>query len=72
MIENKLAELEELVGKLEEDGVSIEDGIKLFENGLTLTKECLAYLNEHKGKITRLKVEMDKLFEEDYEGNGNI
>lgn len=66
MLEEKITELESLVAELEKENVGIEEGIKLFEKGLKLTKVCLDSLAENKGKITQLKQQMDKLFEEPY------
>lgn len=64
MLEEKISELEKLVAELEKENVGIEEGIKLFEQGLKITKVCLDSLGESKGKITQLKVQMDKLLEE--------
>lgn len=64
MLDEKIEELEKLLTKLESDGVSVEEGIALFENGIALTKDCLRELNATKGKITQLKKEMDKLIEQ--------
>lgn len=58
--EAKLAELEEIVKKLESD-VSLEDGMALFQSGLDLTKECIADLNETQKSIDKLKGELDKI-----------
>lgn len=63
--EKKLAELENLVKKLEEGGLTLEESIAVFEKGVTLTKECLGALNEYKGKISSIQDEMDKLLSQD-------
>ena len=44
----------------------------MFEKGVTLTKECLAELGACKGKITRLKKEMDELVESPYNADKEI
>jgi len=59
--EKKLLKLDEIVGKLENKDISIDDGIKLFEDGLNITKDCLKDLNEAKGRIAIIKEEMGKL-----------
>lgn len=64
MLEDKINELEKLVSKLEKEDVGIEEGITLFEQGLAVAKNCLDSLSESRGKITALKKQMDKLFEE--------
>ncbi len=63
-LDDKIAELESILGRFESEDLSIEEGIALFEKGISLTKECLGELNAAKGKITKLKKEMDKLVEE--------
>ena len=56
--DKKLAQLEEIVLKLEDKNISLADGIELFEKGLNLTKECLKNLNDSKLKITEIKKEL--------------
>jgi len=61
--ENKLQELEKINQKLS-SGISIDEGISLFERSLTLTKECIDYLNKAKTKIAQIKQEVDVLLDE--------
>ncbi|MDR2201807.1 MAG: exodeoxyribonuclease VII small subunit [Clostridiales bacterium] len=61
--EKKLEALEKIVEKLEAKDVPLEEGIRLYEDGLSLTKECIKALSESKGKISVVKKEMDKLIE---------
>lgn len=63
MLEDKIQELENIVAALENQTISLEDGIKLFEKGVAVTKECLDGLNESKGKITAIKKQMNELIE---------
>ena len=56
--EKSLTELEEILKKLETSDTSLEDGIKLFEKGVVLTKECFDILESYKGKLTVLKEQM--------------
>lgn len=58
--EKKLGELNAIVEKLEGD-VSLEDGMKLFESGLALTKECIEELNRTQESISSLKKQLDDL-----------
>lgn len=62
-IEQKLNELNELTKKME-SGVSLEEGLKLFEQGVRITKECMAQLQEYKGKLNQIKADMDTLLDE--------
>jgi len=64
--ESRLKELEGIVAALEAKDITLEKGIELFERGVGVTRECLAALNESKGKLTIVKKELDKLIEEDY------
>ncbi len=67
MLDEKIEELEKILEKLEADGVSVEDGIALFEKGIAVTKECLESLSKTKGRITELKKQMDRLIEQPLE-----
>lgn len=62
--EKKLEELNKLVSKLESGEVTLEEGVALFERGVQITKECLASLNEYKGKIASVQGEVDKLLQQ--------
>lgn len=58
--------LEEISSMLENDEVDLEDAIKLYEEGIELSKICLSALNNAELKITELKNKLnDELFEED-------
>jgi len=59
--------LQEIVKKLEKNDVSVEEGTKLYEEGVEIAKKCYAILNEGKGKVTILKNELDKLVDLDSE-----
>lgn len=62
--EKKLNELEELVKKLENGNVTLEESVELFESGVALTKDCILALKEYKGRITSASGEMDKLLKD--------
>ena len=59
--------LQEIVKKLEKNDVSVEEGTKLYEEGVEIAKKCYAILTESKGKVTILKNELDKLADFDIE-----
>jgi len=65
--EKKLSELEVIVRKLEDKNTGLEDGIAMFAQGLALTKECVAGLNDSKARIAVIKEEMEKLTETAFE-----
>lgn len=62
--ETAYSKLEEIVKKLEGQNVSLEESIALFNSGIELSKECLKFLNESKGKILLLTDELNNLCEE--------
>ncbi len=52
--EKNLAELEMVVKALEANDVPLDEMIRLFEKGVSLTKECTNALNAAEQKITVL------------------
>ena len=56
--EKTLAELEQLVGKMEEGDLSLEESLKCFERGIALTKSCQQALTEAEQKV-RILLEKD-------------
>jgi len=49
--ENSMKKLETVVGKLEGDEVSLEESLKLFEDGVKLMRFCHMRLNEIEEKV---------------------
>ena len=49
--EKKLARLEDIVGKMETGELSLEDSLKLFEEGVKLSRECNTQLSEAEQKV---------------------
>ena len=49
--EFSLARLEEIVGKLENANLSLDEAMKLFEEGVQLSRDCQKYLGEAEGKV---------------------
>ena len=47
--------LEETVEKLERGGLSLEESITLYEQGMTLAKRCQAILDGAEQRITKLR-----------------
>ncbi len=52
--EKTLAELEQLVEKMEEGDLSLEESLKYFERGILLTKSCQQALSEAEQKVSIL------------------
>lgn len=57
--------LKEICEKLENENCSISEISKLYEEGAQKLKECYDYLNEYKGKITKIVQTIDGYKEED-------
>jgi len=53
--EQVYARLEESVGKLEQGGLTLEEAIALYEEGMTLARRCQEMLDAAELKITKLK-----------------
>jgi exodeoxyribonuclease VII small subunit len=52
--ESMMDRLDELVKKLEEGNLSLEESIRSFEEGMTLVKKCAAVLEEAEQRIQKL------------------
>lgn len=52
--EKKLGRLEEIVDKMETGELSLEDSLKLFEEGVKLSRDCNVQLTEAEQKVKLL------------------
>lgn len=52
--EKRLTRLEEIVEKMEGGDLPLEESLKLFEEGVKLTKDCHKQLNEAEVKVKQL------------------
>jgi exodeoxyribonuclease VII small subunit len=57
--EESLKELEQIVTHLEEGDLALEDSLKLFENGVRLSRECRERLTAAERRIEVLMKEAD-------------
>ncbi len=57
--EKAMTELEGIVRQLESNDLTLDDSLKAFEKGVTLTRECETYLTEAKGKVEKLVRDAD-------------
>jgi len=60
--EQSLAELEDIVGKLEGGDLPLEDSLELFEKGIKLSRECRSRLTNAERRIEILMKEADGTF----------
>ena len=66
--ERSLARLEEVVRKLESPQLSLDEAMKLFEEGVELSRECQKQLEEAEGRVEILLKKADgKLTAEPFE-----
>ncbi len=49
--EKKMSRLEEIVGKMENGEIKLEDSLKLFEEGIKISKDCHKQLQEAEQKV---------------------
>lgn len=52
--EKKLNRLEEIVQKMEKGELSLDDSMKLFEEGVKLTRECQTQLTKAEAQVKKL------------------
>jgi exodeoxyribonuclease VII small subunit len=64
--EKKVKELEEIVKKLEAPEMGIDEGVKLFDSGVKLAKDCYEELNAKKGQINIIKKELNEVVEKPF------
>ena len=55
--EESLAELEQLVERMEQSTLPLEESLKLFERGVQLTRACQNALKEAEQKVQILQLE---------------
>ena len=55
--EKALAELEQIVGKLESGNVPLDDSIKIYESGEALKKRCDALLKDAEARVEKIALD---------------
>lgn len=66
--EQSIKRLEKIVETLEEGSVPLEDALKMYEEGVMLSKQCLEKLNQAELKLKKLSKDINgnfELFEQD-------
>lgn len=63
-LEKKLKEIEEIVSKLENPDLNMDEGVILYEKGAQIIKDCYEVLNATKGKVNVIKKELESYKEE--------
>jgi exodeoxyribonuclease VII small subunit len=57
--ETSLAELEKIVGRLEDGDLPLEESLELFEKGIKLSRECRTRLTDAERRIEILMKDAD-------------
>lgn len=65
--EQAMARLEEIVAELESGSLGLEESLKIYEEGIELTRFCTAQLEEAEKKITALVKVDNELKLQDYD-----
>ncbi len=58
--EDQLGKLEEIVARLEDESVGLEEALGLFENGMDLARRCRHRLEEVETRVTQLLEDEDE------------
>ena len=62
--EKNIDALNEIVGKLSNQKMSLDDSVKLYEDAQKLYLECSDYLEKQTGKVYKIKQDLEKYNEE--------
>jgi exodeoxyribonuclease VII small subunit len=62
--EESIGRLQEIVGELEQKDITLEQSMKLFEEGVLLVKQCGDVLSAAQQKVDMLSQTIDKIQEE--------
>ncbi len=64
--EELIEKLEEITNKLEKEQLSLDESVKLFEEGMQISKECNSKLEDAEKRITILINQNDEVKEENF------
>jgi exodeoxyribonuclease VII small subunit len=65
--ETELLRLQEISNLLDNDELDLETALKLYEEGVELSRSCIQTLKEAEVRITEIKKKLDKVKTEDEE-----
>ncbi|OGU54319.1 MAG: exodeoxyribonuclease VII small subunit [Ignavibacteria bacterium RBG_13_36_8] len=60
--EDSLKRLQEISELLESEDIDLEKSIKLYEEGIVLSKQCFEWLKKAELKVTELKNQLNSTF----------
>ena len=64
--EELMKNLEEITNKLEKESLSLDESVKLFEEGIAISKQCNSRLEDAEKRITILINQEDGVKEENF------
>ena len=64
--EELIEKLEEITNRLEKEQLSLDESVKLFEEGMQISKECNSKLEDAEKRITILINQNDEIKEENF------
>ena len=64
--EELIKKLEDITNKLESDKLSLDESVKLFEDGMKISKKCNEKLEDAEKRITILLKSDDEIKEENF------
>ncbi|MBI5250389.1 MAG: exodeoxyribonuclease VII small subunit [Desulfomonile tiedjei] len=59
--DQQLEKLRFIVEKLEHGGLTLDESLKLFEEGIALSRMCMETLNHSEGKVEELLATMERI-----------
>jgi len=62
--EQTLARLEDIVKKMESGNISLDESIEIYQEGITLSKQCSSMLVEAEGKVMAIVNKEQGIIEE--------
>lgn len=62
--EQTLARLEDIVKKMESGNISLDESIEIYQEGITLSKQCSNMLEEAEGKVMAIVNKEQGIIEE--------
>jgi exodeoxyribonuclease VII small subunit len=65
--ETELSRLQEISDLLDNDELDLETAMKLYEEGVELSRSCIQTLKEAEVRITEIKKKLDKIKTDDAE-----
>ena len=64
-LEEKILKLDGLANQIDDENVTLEKSLEIFEQSVQLAGECMTALNDCKGKLVVLQDKVRKITDED-------